>query len=195
MHDTGDSRRFALFCIARVGAQIYDTGLIHPIDRNSTDVTFNDVLLFSKMPPYFELKLELYSFLLSDQSMVGGTARFVQGAKSLSKAVGKRIAKTLRDHTNQENDDNVAREQRLAGPKFDLLATATLRLEEAGEQVRSHEFYMEENATSLISFLPCLVTFAAGWLSSLTAGRSQFSREVWRSGKSVALGKRNVGFS
>ena len=32
---------------------------------------------------------------------VGGTARFVQGAKSLSKAVGKRIAKTLRDHTNQ----------------------------------------------------------------------------------------------
>ena len=28
------------------------------------------MLLFSKMPPYFELKLELYSFLLSDQSMV-----------------------------------------------------------------------------------------------------------------------------
>ena len=33
-------------------------------------MSFNDVLLFSKMPPYFELKLELYSFLLSDQSMV-----------------------------------------------------------------------------------------------------------------------------
>ena len=123
-----------MFLIARVGAQIYDTGLVHPIDRfaqsskmnsfycynlhrNNTDVTFNDVLLFSKMPPYFELKLELYSFLLSDQSMVrhldyklsketfafkvGGTARFVQGAKSLSKAVGKKIVKTLRDHTNQ----------------------------------------------------------------------------------------------
>ena len=81
-----------MFLIARVGAQIYDTGLIHPIDRfhpeklwntrrkmfsqtiilsrNNTDVSFNDVLLFSKMPPYFELKLELYSFLLSDQSMV-----------------------------------------------------------------------------------------------------------------------------
>ena len=35
----------------------------------------------------------------------------------------------------QENDDNVEREQRIAGPKFDLLATATLRLEEAGEEV------------------------------------------------------------
>ena len=72
MQDTGDSRRFAVFLIARVGAQIYDTGLVYPIDRNSTDVSFNDVLLFSKMPPYFELKLELYSFLLSDQSMVAG---------------------------------------------------------------------------------------------------------------------------
>ena len=40
------------------------------LSRNNTDVSFNDVLLFSKMPPYFELKLELYSFLLSDQSMV-----------------------------------------------------------------------------------------------------------------------------
>ena len=74
----------------------------------------------------------------------------MQGAKSLSKAVGKRIAKTLRDHTNQvlvakllvvfylrpqENDENLEREQRIAGPKFDLLATATLRLEEAGEEV------------------------------------------------------------
>ena len=102
---------------------------------------------------------------------VGGTARLVQGAKSLSKAVSKKIAKTLRDHTNQvlikhtrgrskplcnvskislgkhpecflfelfpgqENDENMEREQKIAGPKFDLLATATLRLEEAGEEV------------------------------------------------------------
>ena len=35
----------------------------------------------------------------------------------------------------QENDENLEREQRIAGPKFDLLATATLRLEEAGEEV------------------------------------------------------------
>ena len=44
--DTGDSRRFAMFAIVRIGSQIYDTALIHPVDRHSTDVTFNDVLLF-----------------------------------------------------------------------------------------------------------------------------------------------------
>lgn len=156
MQDTGDSRRFALFLIARVGAQIYDTGLVYPIDRNSTDVTFNDVLLFSKMPPYFELKLELYSFLLSDQSMQANHTKIVQTAKSISKAVGKRIARTLGDHAGAENQFNSDREKKVAGPKFDLLATATLRLEEAGEEVRSHELYLEEAENSGTDRLPPL---------------------------------------
>ena len=46
LQDTGDSRKFAVFCIVRVGSQIYDTALISPVDRHSTDVCFNDVLLF-----------------------------------------------------------------------------------------------------------------------------------------------------
>jgi len=146
MQDTGDSRRFAIFCIARVGAQIYDTGLVHPVDRHSTDVSFPDVLLFSKMPPYFELKLEMYSFLLSDNSMVSTQAKiankFSKANKSISKAVGKRIARSLRD----ANGDTVEtdRSAKHKGPKFDLLATAILRLEDSGEEVKSHELYMEE---------------------------------------------------
>jgi len=156
MQDTGDSRRFAVFLIARVGAQIYDTGLVHPIDRNNTDVCFNDVLLFSKMPPYFELKLELYSFLLSDQSMVSNHTKLVQTAKSFSKAVGKKIARTLKDNGETDNDNNTEKERKFAGPKFDLLATATLRLEEAGEEVKSHELYLEEGENNTSGRLPPL---------------------------------------
>ena len=99
----------------------------------------------------------------------------------------------------QENDDNVEREQRIAGPKFDLLATATLRLEEAGEEVPElFSFFQSVNSfgdiqhrygvmsftwrrmrtgrreegekRSWTSFLPCLATSAAGSLSNLTAG-------------------------
>ena len=33
MQDTGDGRRFAFFLIARRGAQIYDTALLHPVDK------------------------------------------------------------------------------------------------------------------------------------------------------------------
>ena len=161
MQDTGDSRRFALFLIARVGAQIYDTGLVHPVDRNSTDVCFNDVLLFSKMPPYFELKLELYSFLLSDQSMVAGHTRVLQRAKSMSRAVGRKIQRTLKDQGGAENEENAAKERAAAGPKFDLLATGTLRLEQAGGEVMSHELYMEQGENSAERLPPLFGQFCA----------------------------------
>jgi len=148
MQDTGDSRRFAVFCIARVGAQIYDTGLIHPVDRNNTDVSFPDVFLFSKMPHYFEVKLEFYSFLLSDNSNVSTQAKIAQSVRranrSISKAVGKRLARALRDVNSGEEDGAGRGAGQRPGPQFDLLATAILRLEDAGEDVGSHELYLEE---------------------------------------------------
>ena len=33
LNDSGDRRRFAVFCLARIGAQIYDSSLICPVDR------------------------------------------------------------------------------------------------------------------------------------------------------------------
>jgi len=67
--DVGDGRRFAVFLLARIGAQIYDSGLLHPVDRHEVDLIFKDVLLFNQVPPYFELTLELYSHCL-DVSIV-----------------------------------------------------------------------------------------------------------------------------
>jgi len=141
MQDTGDSRKFAMFCIVRVGSQIYDTALIHPVYRHSTDVTFNDVLLFSKMPPYFELKLELYSFLMTESNI----STHAKLAKSISKAVGKTWSRALRDQDNQ-NETELPKKMKPSkpGPQFDLLATTTLRLEDAGEDVKPHELFLED---------------------------------------------------
>lgn len=41
----GDHRRFAVFCLARIGTEIHDTALLCPVDRALTDITFPDVLL------------------------------------------------------------------------------------------------------------------------------------------------------
>lgn len=41
----GDYRRFAVFCLARIGTEIHDTALLCPVDRALTDITFPDVLL------------------------------------------------------------------------------------------------------------------------------------------------------
>lgn len=41
----GDYRRFAVFCMARIGTEICDTSLLCPIDRTHTDITFVDPLI------------------------------------------------------------------------------------------------------------------------------------------------------
>lgn len=41
----GDHRRFAVFCLVRIGTEIFDTSLLCPVDRSLTDITFNDAIL------------------------------------------------------------------------------------------------------------------------------------------------------
>lgn len=41
----GDHRRFAVFCLVRIGTDIFYTSLLCPVDRSLTDVSFNDSLL------------------------------------------------------------------------------------------------------------------------------------------------------
>ncbi len=95
MNDVGDPRRFAVFCVARIGSQIYDSSLVLPVDRGDTDVTFPDVFLFNKVPSYFELKLEVYSRAMDkDQLGEGFTLQAVSAtpkkvARSIGKAVGR----------------------------------------------------------------------------------------------------------
>lgn len=143
-HDQGDTRKFAVFCIARVGAQIYDTALISPVDRHLTDVSFSDALQFNRMPPYFELKLEVYSHMLEDNHKYNNPRKI---AKSIGRAVGRTLAKSLKDtnHSKDSSDGGTAPPEReVKGPKFSLIATATLRLEDAGDEVTSHELYLED---------------------------------------------------
>lgn len=41
----GDHRRFAVFCLVRIGTDIFDTKLLCPVDRNLTDISFNDAII------------------------------------------------------------------------------------------------------------------------------------------------------
>ena len=39
-----DYRRYAVFCLVRIGTEIYDTSLISNVDRSMTDLSFDDVM-------------------------------------------------------------------------------------------------------------------------------------------------------
>ncbi len=41
----GHHRRYALFCLARIGADVQETELVNTVDQSCTDVTFDDVLI------------------------------------------------------------------------------------------------------------------------------------------------------
>lgn len=40
-----DHRRFAVFCLWKIGTQIQDTTLLKDVDRSMTDLTFDDVII------------------------------------------------------------------------------------------------------------------------------------------------------
>ena len=112
------------------------------------------------MPPYFELKLELYSYLLTEPS----TSAHAKLVKSISKAVGKTFSKPLRDQEIQvrliffynqtgnqleysklilsmKDATEIKRNKTKSGPQFDLLATATLRLNIEGNVIDPYWIY------------------------------------------------------
>ena len=40
-----DYRQYAVFCLLKVGTEIFDTAMITNVDRSMTDITFEDVVL------------------------------------------------------------------------------------------------------------------------------------------------------
>lgn len=132
----GDYRRFAVFCLAKVGTEVMDTSLITPVDRSATDITFPDALVFTSAQPDFKLKLEVYSCMLQDDLSIASTPRKLQKSlhSSISRTLGRKLSATLKDSHGLKSD---------IGPKFDLVATVTLGLDEVHDSVKSHDLVLE----------------------------------------------------
>ena len=148
-------KKFALFVIARIGSQIYDTSLLYPVDPASlTDLTFDDVILFAKVSSYFEMTLEVYSHLITNDSH--GSSNIISAptpqkiARSISKAVGKTILRNFNSRESLKEQENVNFETvkleslDLIGPKFELIASANLNLEDCSTEVENYELYIDD---------------------------------------------------
>ena len=100
----GDYRRFAVFCLLRIGTEIYDTIMITNVDRNMTDISFDDICVFSNIPPDFEFKLEVYSRVLHDDLSIASTPRKLSKkiSTSVSKTLGRKMAAAVKDDIDSE---------------------------------------------------------------------------------------------
>jgi len=159
LNDSGDRRRFAVFCLARIGAQIYDSSLICPVDRSHTDINLQDVFLFNKVSAHFEVTIEVYAKLLKSDSNTASSlvkdAENILGktpqklVQSISKAVGKKllmhnVANILKEEEKNPYSPSVSDTVFKVGPKFEMIATVTLRLDECSKDVETHELYIED---------------------------------------------------
>ncbi|CAG2104498.1 unnamed protein product [Medioppia subpectinata] len=137
----GDYRRFAVFCLLKIGTEIYDTIMVTNVDRSVTDIQFDDICVFANIPPDFEFKLEVYSRVLHDDLSIASTPRKLSKkiSTSVSRTLGRKLAAAVKEDMDSEN-----------GPKFHLVATATLGLKHASDAIKTHDLVVEnlENRNS-----------------------------------------------
>ncbi|CAG2171540.1 unnamed protein product, partial [Oppiella nova] len=133
-----------VFCLLKIGTEIYDTIMVTNVDRSMTDIQFDDICVFANIPPDFEFKLEVYSRVLHDDLSIASTPRKLSKkiSTSVSKTLGRKLAAAVKEDLDSEN-----------GPKFHLVATATLGLKQASDAIKTHDM-MIENLENRNSQLP-----------------------------------------
>ncbi|XP_025093561.1 rhotekin-2-like isoform X7 [Pomacea canaliculata] len=145
----GDYRQYSVFCLLKVGTEIFDTSMIN-VDRSMTDITFEDVLLFQDVPHDFELKFEVYCHKLHEELSVANTPKKIRKKiTDLSGSVGRSVGKRLSGLNDADVIGNM-----VLGPRFELVAKGTLQLQDVDDSVRTFDFELERNSEGALPELP-----------------------------------------
>uniref|UniRef100_A0A8C0J326 Rhotekin n=1 Tax=Chelonoidis abingdonii TaxID=106734 RepID=A0A8C0J326_CHEAB len=150
----GDLHRCAVFCLLQLGVEIYDTEMVL-VDRTLTDICFENGVLFTEAGPDFELKVELYSAGLEEDSALGSTPKKLASklSSSLGRSSGKRLRAALDGApgspvSNGGSSPLLLPAPSVAGPKYHLLAHTVLSLAEVQDSFRTHDLAITSNEES-----------------------------------------------
>lgn len=128
------TQRFAIFCLFRMGAQVFDTDMVI-VDQTVTDICFENVTIFNEARPDFQIKIEVYSCSAEESSLTNTPRKLAKKLKtSISKATGRKISAALQE----ESPEACLLAGSVAGAKYHLLAHTTLTLENAGDCFKTH---------------------------------------------------------
>ena len=121
--------------------------------RSHTDINLEDVFLFNKVSAHFEVTIEVYAKLLKSDSNTASSlvkdAENILGktpqklVQSISKAVGKKlimhnVANILKEEEkNNPYSPSVSDAIFKVGPKFEMIATVTLRLDDCSKGIHN----------------------------------------------------------
>ncbi|XP_035847246.1 rhotekin-like isoform X3 [Sander lucioperca] len=147
----GELQRCAVFCLLHCGTEIHDTDLVM-VDRTLTDICFEDTIIFSsEVGPGFQLRVELYSSCMVEDFFPGalGPRRASRLGGSLGCSSGKKIRAAFESAAVCGSSGGNVEPGRVSpplspdlstlGPKYNLLAHTTLRIEHVKEGFKTHD--------------------------------------------------------
>ncbi|KAA8584356.1 hypothetical protein FQN60_008141 [Etheostoma spectabile] len=147
----GDLQRCAVFCLLHCGTEIHDTDLVM-VDRTLTDICFEDTIIFSsEVGPGFQLRVELYSSCMVEDFSPGplGPRKASRLGGSVGCSSGKKIRAAFESAAvcgssggNVEPGSvspPLSPDLSALGPKYNLLAHTTLRIEHVQDGFKTHD--------------------------------------------------------
>lgn len=146
----GELHRCAVFCALQIRGEVYDTEMVF-VDRTSTDICFENAIVFSDVDPGFELSLQLYSCAVDEDFSLSGTPRRLSTrlSSSLGRSSGRRLRAALDGScSNGGGSPILLPPPSVPGPKFQLLAHTKLTLAHVQDGFRTHDLTISSSDES-----------------------------------------------
>ncbi|XP_023594430.1 rhotekin-2 [Trichechus manatus latirostris] len=141
------SQRYAIFCLFKMGAEVFDTDLM-VVDKTITDICFENVTIFNEAGPDFQIKVEVYSCCTEESSITNTPKKLAKKLKtSISKATGKKINSVLQE---DDHETNLFFSSAIFGVKYNLLAHTTLTLESTEDSFKTHNLSINGNGKYIL---------------------------------------------
>ncbi|XP_067280041.1 rhotekin 2b [Pseudorasbora parva] len=157
----GELHQCAVFCLLQVGTEIHDTDLVI-VDRTLTDICFNEPVIFTDVPPGFDLRVELYSCCMEEEVSMGFSTRRLSrlGSASSKKfmasletaaSCSSHSSRTISGGGSSPGGESPVLLPALSarGPKYHLLAHTSLTLCHVQNSFRTHDLtisYTEDSS-------------------------------------------------
>ncbi|KAG9484940.1 hypothetical protein GDO78_008184 [Eleutherodactylus coqui] len=129
------SDRYAVFCMLRLGHEIYDTDMVI-VDKTMTDICFESTIVFTEARPDFQLKLEVYSCSMEESSMANTPKKLAWKLRnSIGKSAGKKFNSELEE---SEPEAFLFSNPHMPGAKYNVLAHIAFTLDSVEDGFRTH---------------------------------------------------------
>lgn len=140
----------AAFCLLRIGSTICSTRLLANVDRNTTELVFDDIIAFEADTSRFECSLEVYVHRFCTKWKRAHASQTPLRAKR--RDVEPTVRKQLSGFSESEEGNNLM--DIVIGPKFECIAKATLTLEDVNGAISCYDLITDTDSTNR-SYVSC----------------------------------------